>query len=280
MEQKPKGEASQVPEVKDIKECSVLFLYTEIGRGHPAYLDGIIEVCEANYTNIKFHKTDVFTLSSGLSLKLWKIIRAIYYLGARGGVVSSLYNQFRKSVKPGRGDSLLFRLMGKKIIERLKGFSGLIIVAHPVLAQILGSRFNVIYQHGELVVPDEAIVKNCLKIIVPLKTTAKIFENSEIPSNDISIVGQCIENNIVLQSENSVKKRLDRLKSAKIFRAALFSSGAHPPSHINKIILIAESLIKHGHKVTIFTGDSLKFNRKLTSYFSQKNIEYSDALNT
>lgn len=269
-----------MPEVNDIEKCSILFLYTEIGRGHPTYIDGIIEMLELKHSNLKFHRTNVFKLSTGLSLSLWKLIKVIYYIGARGGVISNLYNRFRKSVKPGNGNSLLVQLLGKKIIKHLRGFSGIIIVAHPILAQILGPRFNVVYQHGELVVPDEAMVMNCLKIFVPLKTAFDKFKKAGIPSDNIWVVGQCIENCLILNSIDSITKRLERLKSAKKLHAAIFSSGANPPSHISKIIMIADSLIDHGHKVTIFTGNSVKFRKKLIDHFSQNNINISNTLSS
>ncbi|MFH1700096.1 MAG: hypothetical protein ABIE07_05865 [Candidatus Zixiibacteriota bacterium] len=266
-------------EASVIKKCSVLFLYTEIGRGHPTYLDGIIEILDKNYREIKFHRTDVFSLSSGLSLLCWKIIQMIYYLGARGGVVSNLYNWFRKRLKPGKENGILLRLLGKALIKYLKGFSGLIVVAHPILVQILGSHFDVVYQHGELVTPDEAIVKNCRKIIVPLQITADKFRKAGIQSKNIAIVGQCIENGLVSLSRISIEKRLERLKTAEKLMGAIFSSGACPASHINKIILITESLLNYGHDVIIFTGNSIKLRRKLTDYFSRKNIVFSETLN-
>ncbi|MEE9441082.1 MAG: hypothetical protein V3V99_00230 [candidate division Zixibacteria bacterium] len=268
-----------MPEVSSVKKCSVFLLYTEIGRGHPTYLDGIIEILETKYPDIKYHRTDVFTLSSGMSLLFWKIIRTIYYLGARGGIISRIYNMLRNNLKPGKGNTFLSRILGKKIIERLKDFSGLVIVAHPILAQILSPRFNVVYQHGELVVPDEAIVKNCRKIIVPLQFTADKFTNAGVRSNNITIVGQCIENRLISCLRTTIESRLERLRNTNKFHAAIFSSGAHPSAHINKIILIAESLLNHGHDVIIFTGNSRKFRYRLANHFKRADIEFSDSLN-
>ena len=89
-------------EVKNIKDADIAYLYTNIGRGHPGYLDGIIEAIETTSPEIKYFVTDVFALSRGLSLFGWRRVRGMYRLGARGGLISSAYGLLRRFSGGGR----------------------------------------------------------------------------------------------------------------------------------------------------------------------------------
>ena len=58
------------------------FLYTNIGRGHPFYLDGIIECLPPGRVG---DVTDVFGETAGLARGLWAGARIIYRSVGGGG---------------------------------------------------------------------------------------------------------------------------------------------------------------------------------------------------
>ncbi|MDA1043649.1 MAG: hypothetical protein O3C57_00340, partial [Verrucomicrobia bacterium] len=55
------------------------FLYAEIGRGHPFYLDGIRSALPDSAT---VHVDNVFTRSRGISLLGWQLARGAYAWGS------------------------------------------------------------------------------------------------------------------------------------------------------------------------------------------------------
>ena len=91
------------------------FLYTNIGRGHPFYLDGIMQtlVRKGNISIVR-QQHDVFELSKGLSLKGWQLAKWLYEKGSSGGLVGSLY-KFLRSGNSYSGDSSLLKLLGRDI---------------------------------------------------------------------------------------------------------------------------------------------------------------------
>ena len=57
----------------------VEFLYTNIGRGHPFYLDGITDaLIHSGQVKLVRQQKDVFEISRGLSLVGWKLARWFY----------------------------------------------------------------------------------------------------------------------------------------------------------------------------------------------------------
>ena len=67
---------------RDISD-KISFVYTNIGRGHPFYLDGIREaLIRKKSLKLIRGQTDVFELSRGLSLMAWKMVRLAYRMGA------------------------------------------------------------------------------------------------------------------------------------------------------------------------------------------------------
>lgn len=253
----------------------ILFLYTEIGRGHPSYLDGITRHIKANHPYVNFSITNVFDLSHGVSLLVWKLVRFLYHFGAQGGIVTRLYTKLRDILGSNPQDGLLVKLLGRDVRSALTGYMGLVVVAHPLLAHILGPQNRVIYQHGEFAVPEEAIPKNCWKILVPDKSAAEVFRKAGISEDVVVITGQCVDDNIVPVVEGAFGERIKRFKGESPLTAGLFTSGALPGPHIEILLRSARSLAKSNYRIFLFTALSQSYFNRAKSYLRESHIEYS-----
>ncbi len=259
-----------MPRRESADRAQIVFLYTNIGRGHPFYLDGIVERFDAEHPEIDYFIDDVFTRSRGTALAAWQTARQMYRTGSQGGALTRLYSRFRQS---GSGQSrLLLTTLGRDIIRAYDGFSGRLVVAHPILAKILAPYARVVYQHGELVVPDEALVKGCHRILVPLSSTAEVFTRAGIPETTVIVTGQCIEYGIQDKVEAAYEARCRRFADGESLTVALFSSGAYPRIHLDQIITAAVSLAEAGHKPIVFAGTSRKIARWLRMRFRNLTI--------
>jgi len=256
-----------VPEVRTMEDAAVVFISTEIGRGHPSYLDGLADMLRSDHPHIPFFRGDVFALSKGVSLAAWKSVRRMYRVGGRGGAVSSAYGRLRKATGAAQGKGATSRVLGRDVRRSLSSFSGLIVAAHPLVAGILASDHDVIYQHGELAAPPESFVTGCRKIFVPLEETAECFLRAGFSDDDLLVTGQCIETDLVALAPGAFRERVSRLDSNRPLTAALFSSGAYPRDHIALLERAAVLLIRAGHTVHLFAGQS----PRMTSDFA-KNI--------
>lgn len=254
-------------------ESEVVFLYTNIGRGHPTYLDGIIETLETRYPHFAYRVTDVFSVSRGVSLLGWKLVRGLYRIGGRGGVVTAFYSLLRRITGAGEGEGILHRILGRDIKEAFKDFPGTIVVAHPIVARILSRQNQVIYQHGELAAPDEAVVEDCRQILVPRSQTAAVFRRAGIPGDRMTVTGQCIEPSLATQAESAFARRLERLSGQQPLTAALFSSGAYPAEHLRRLFLATVSLARAGHTVYLFLGASEKVCDRFAREAGREGIE-------
>lgn len=243
-----------MPEVDRLDKAAVVFISTEIGRGHPGYLDGLVEKLRSDYDRIPFHKSDVFALSHGISLAAWKAVRRTYRIGGRGGVVSSFYGRLRRSSGAAQGRGRLLDILGRDLRRHLSNFPGVIVAAHPIVARILAPYHTVIYQHGEMAAPPEAFVTGCQKILVPLKETAACFFKAGYADEDIFITGQCVETDLIRQAPDAFEKRRSRLAIDRPLTIAQFSSGAYPKDHLAILREATVSLVNAGHTVYVFAG--------------------------
>jgi len=255
-----------MPFVDEIRAAQIAFVCTEIGRGHPHYLDGLADQLSRKYPDIMCYKTDVFAASGGLPRLAWGLVRNLYIWGSKGGIISSLYGSLRRVGQSRQSFSGLLGILGRDVEKRLTRFSGHVVVSHPLLAAILSARFRVIYQHGELVVPAEAIVSGCQGILVPLPETAERFIKGGIPASQIMVTGLCVESALLPTASADYSRRIDRLQADMRLTVALFSSGACPPPHLKKIVLMTVALVAGGHRPIIFTGHS----ENLAGWFSKK----------
>ena len=114
----------------------ITFLYTDIGRGHPFYLDGIVEaLVRKGEIGLVHSQTDVFEVSSLVPGLAWRTARWLYRHGSSGGLTGCFY----KWLRAGNNQthlSLFSRLMGRDIRRRFLTGSDPLLVAHPSLVSI------------------------------------------------------------------------------------------------------------------------------------------------
>ena len=260
-------------EVDNIDKAKILFIYTEIGRGHPSYIDGIIFCLERDYPELPFYKTNVFTITKGLSNIAWRFIRFLYRWGSQGGMVSFFYTRLRRILGANQSGSFLAGLLGMDIKRFSKSYTGKIVVGHPLLARILAGQNDVLYQHGELVVPSEAIVRNC-DIFVPTESSAEKFKESGIENNRIVVTAQCLEPELIAKIRESFDQRIKRLSGRGTVTAALFTTGAYPADHLRQLYIAARAFSESGNRVYFFTGQDLNRHRLIVKHFRNLGINY------
>ena len=270
-----------MPETKNLRDAQIAFICTEIGRGHPFYLDGLIAALRAEYPRITYHRSDVFTLSRGVALNLWRAVERLYRIGSSGGMISEGYNRLRKILGSQTRPGLASGILGRDIRKALAGFGGVVVVSHPLLASLLAHSYRLVYQHGELAAPDEAIVAGCAKTLVPTSQTAALFTARGISPEGVFVSGQCIELDLVGPAKMAFEQRMRRLSGTNSLVVGLFSSGAYPRDHLRRLRLAATSLVKAGHNVIYFAGLSEKMAGEFERYLWTSSLPSigKDALN-
>ncbi|MGD2215710.1 MAG: hypothetical protein PVJ64_03095 [Gemmatimonadales bacterium] len=232
------------------------FLYTDIGRGHPHYLDGIIECLPPEHIGTV---SDVFAETSGLARAAWRLARSVYQYGGRSPALSALYNRLRAQGDYNRGGTLQ-GIMGRPLRRRYVDDPLPLVVAHPILAAILRDKQNLLYQHGELAAPRESWVKGQHRTIVPTARTADAFIAAGIAADSLFVSGLCIEPALLEQAEAAFNARLDRLAGSDPLCGAFFSSGAEPRRHVASLAAAARSAVAAGGRAIVFArrGGALK----------------------
>jgi hypothetical protein len=227
-------------------------LYTNIGRGHPFYLDGVVQKLKSNYDDdLELNIYDVFELSRGVPRKLWEMARFLYKAGSQGGVTGRLYGALRARREPGK-KSFAEKIMARDLRNFLKKNRHPTLVAHPILVPMISDIVPTYYQHGEIAVPDEAAVSGASRIFLPLPICKDRFACRGIPDDLLTISGLCIENGLRADARDYFEKRFQRLAGNTILTGGFFSSGAEPHQHVKKIILAVLSLSKSKQKGIIF----------------------------
>jgi hypothetical protein len=254
-------------------------LYTNIGRGHPFYLDGIVESIRKKYSGrIKMNIVDAFEISSGRTLLLWRFVRWLYRAGSQGGVIGRLYHAFRKGRNPNRS-GLLEKQLARDIRKYFTKNKYPTLVAHPILIPMLADIVDVCYQHGEIAVPDESIVHGARYIFVPLQTSKKIFTGAGLPEKDIVVSGLCIEPELAEKSREYFERRLKRIKNGRTLCGGFFSSGAEPKRHIEIITWALESIRKTGGRTCIFFKKNGLLDKTIAARLPVKVIDDVDRIN-
>ena len=189
-----------------------------------------------------------------------------------------MYDSLRRIAKSNRGDGLISSCLGRDIRRALAGFRGPVVVSHPLLAGILHGVHMVIYQHGELVAPEQSWVSGCADVLVPLPEIIPTFSQAGLPADTIHATGQCIEPELVAQAETAFRARLDRLNGRGPLTIALFSSGAYPTDHVRRLLIAARALYDAGLAVMIFAGQSPQMKARFITHFSRSGIHPENAL--
>lgn len=227
------------------------FLYTNIGRGHPFYLDGIAAaLIRRGGIGLVRNENDVFGISRGLSAMTWKLARWTYRAGSSPGALGGFYNRLRRGSDYNRG-GLLQSVMARSLRRHYRDTSVPVLVAHPLLVALLAGRPGILYQHGELTVPREALVRRAEYVFVPTDSARRQFLDSGYAENQVIVTGLCIEPALVRQAAESCERRLARLVGTKPLVAAVYSSGAEPVDHVRALVAAAASLVAAGGKVIV-----------------------------
>ncbi len=258
-----------------IQPPRIEFLYTNIGRGHPSYLDGIIEaLVRRGEIGLVRGETDVFAVSSGLSKLAWRLIRGLYHVGSSGGPGGRLYNRLRKDADYNR-PGVMLRLLGRSIARTYMSRPWPLVVAHPILAAILKGKQQLIYQHGELVAPSESLVRGASRVLAPTEETARAFVESGYAPEDVVVTGLCIELSLARQAEDAYEGRMERLRRIEERTGAFFSSGAEPKSHVGMLTSAIESIARAGGRAIVFAQRGGRFQRACVTRFERRELSFS-----
>jgi len=237
-------------------------LYTNIGRGHPYYLDGIIESIRKKHVDrIEISVTDVFEISNGISQLLWRLVRWLYRAGSQSGIIGKLYNIIRKGRNPNQS-GLLEKLLARDIRKYINKDKCPTLVAHPILVPMLSDSVDVYYQHGEIAIPDEAIVQKAGTVFIPLEGFKGKFTKAGLPEKNIVVTGLCVEPELAAKSKEYYENRLSRIKNGHSLCGGFFSSGAEPIQHIKKIIPAVSSLSKSDGAAFIYCKKDGRLERE------------------
>ena len=225
------------------KACETVdFLYTDIGRGHPFYLDGILESLPLS---ARGDITNVFAATSGLAHAVWCAARAAYRLGSSCGGQTSFYSRLRHATDYSSPGPLL-RIAGQPLQRRFAGRKRPLVVAHPILTALLRGHPNLIYQHGEVVVPPECLVHGEHTILVPTGDVAQVVIEAGASRENLIETGLCIEPALANRAAAMQEQRQQRYGEPGMLTGGFFSSGAEPASHVNALITAAISTLLRG----------------------------------
>lgn len=237
----------------------IVALTAEIGRGHPQYLDSVL----AHLPAVKK------LVVSGTG---WRLARQVYHLGAQGGLLTTVYQQFREKATPSH---LELRLWGSKLRKQFWQFPGIVLVDHPLLARLLAPVCRVAYLHCEIAAPEIAAVKDAWQIYVPVEFTAHQLQTRGVKPDALSITGLVIEPELLPVARSAYESRLQRYESDKPLTIAFFTSGAYPRPHLRTIAIAAASASYAGHKTIIFAGTDKTKGKLLPSalFFNSRKAE-------
>ncbi len=258
---------------------AIQFLYTEIGRGHPFYLDGIKYFLNKN--RIEYSSTDVFKQSRGLSFWLWKLIYQLYISGSSGNLIGRLYKFIRGSKHINHSDFLL-SVLGRSITINNKADDSALIVAHPLLVKILSPKTNLFYQHGETVVPLTELPKGASQLFVPTKEVADKFICAGYDNSQIHTTGLCIDPELIERAETRFEYRIKRIEEADCLCGAFFSSGAEPSRHVRTIVETVLAVMSAGGKAIVFCKKKGRLSKQMSNLLADNNdltIECKRSLN-
>lgn len=253
----------------------IQFLCTEIGRGHPFYLDGILKALDAlEGPRPDVERSTVFKSSHGLSLAAWTTARWLYRKGSSGGAVGRLYAGLRNGSDynhPGPG----LRLLGRDVKRKYKSTPDPLVIAHPTLLGILRGRRNVIYQHGEVAVPKESVVLGAETVLVPTEEAARPFVEAGYAMNQVRVTGLCVEPGLSGVAEQCYHQRKQRLASEAPLTGLFVSSGAESRQHVTALVESVGSTMKAGGRAVVMARMSGRLHLELAEclvHCSQSNV--------
>ncbi len=239
--------------------CTIVCLSTEIGRGHPSYLDSIFFALRENYgRKLRLEYWTIFQESRGPSLLAWKLVKSLYAVGGKGGPATKIYNLLRSHQSDIQKETIGLRILGRDLKKSFTNSTAICVVAHPLVAKILVQVCRVLYIHGEIAAPGECAIRGVEKIFVPLSETRDKLVSAGADASRIIVTGLVIEPDLVEHSKEAFQIRLKRFKSNDSLTIGFFTSGAYPLAHMEKIIAGVKSVVKHNMKAIVFSGVNQK----------------------
>lgn len=253
-------------------QSKLTFLYVNIGRGHPFYLDGIIEaLIRRGGIGLVRQQQDVFDISRGLSAFAWRATWWLYRTAPSHPVIGRFYHTLRHNNNY-NDDGITLSLLGRDIRKQFADSSEPLIVSHPTLVGILKGRPGLIYQHGELAAPSESLVKGAELVFVPTSEQADRFLRAGYSQEQVAVTGLCIEPAIAKQAADCYQSRLNRLASHEPLTGLYFSSGAEPKPHVEAIVQSALSANERGHRAVIFAPRGGRLAQSALRYCRQAGL--------
>lgn len=216
---------------------------SEIGRGHPCYLDSTLAALQELGRDVPL------TVTSGLG---WTLARMVYQLGSQGGVATAIYNLLRTSGPP---PSLLLSLLDSGLRRRFSGTDATVLVDHPLLAHLLSPVCRVAYLHGEIAAPNISAAGKVWRIFVPLEYTASRLLAWGIKPEALCVCGLFVEPEIAAVAPAAFASRQTRLSDpGATLTVGFFTSGAYPLPHLRAIKKAVSSVQAAGHRTIVFAG--------------------------
>ena len=241
----------------ELRHYPLVSVCSEIGRGHPSYLDSVLlaldRLCKNGKDSVRcFTVPELCAGTSGLA---WRIVRLGYRLGSRGGAATWLYNRLRSP--DARPSGLQLSLLGASLRRVFAGYEGICIVDHPLLAQILAPVCRVAYLHCEIAAPELSAEPEAWQTFVPLESTARKLEAFDVSHDRLTVTGLVVEPELVDAAEAAFQARMARLASDQPLTVGFFASGAEPRPHSSSIVTGAASVTRAGHNAVLAWGTGM-----------------------
>jgi len=244
----------------------VHLVYTNIGRGHPFYLDGIRQLLPPERLGTV---RDVFDCCHGVSGLLWRTARWLYASGSSRGGNRSLYSRVRARTDYTRAGPAV-SLMGTPLRRAVANLEGPLVVAHPLLVAILRDAPALVYQHGELAAPREAqLVGGHHTVLVPDSAAADVFLRAGLPAARLVVTGLCVEPGLTALASPAYAARRARLASGGSLTGGFFSSGAEPALHVASLVAAALSLDAHQHPALLVARRGGRYHHHAVAAFGR-----------
>jgi hypothetical protein len=240
----------------------VIGISTEIGRGHPHYLDCVWQALQARLRPEQLRLATVFAASRGRSRLGWQGLAALYRWSARSRLSIRLYNSLRRS-QPTSPLSLPTKVLGRDLRRLVAGFKGICLVEHQMVARMVSDVCRTWFVHADVAAPPECACPGPERIFVPLEHTAQHFIKCRCDSSRLVRTGLMIEPDLIPGAHDAFHRRLERLDSGQPLTIAFFTSGAYPQAHVRRIVLGAESVLRVGMKAIVFCGTNPEFARRM-----------------
>jgi hypothetical protein len=247
----------------------VNFLYINIGRGHPHYLDGIVECMRQEAVG---DVADVFGLTSGLSRGAWNVVRLAYQGSGSGTPISTVYNRLRLHADYNRSWGL-HHILGGQLRRHYLDDETRLVVSHPLIVALMREKPNLVYQHGEIVAPRESWVRGGHRIVVPTGRVADTLAANGFTREQIFVSGLCIEPALLTQAEAAFHARIERLAGPTPLCGAFFATGAEPRPHIARLVAAAVSVVQAGGTALIFASAVGQLASRAETEFTATGVE-------